>query len=192
MKPVIAQLYVLVIRGWLRFGKPIRSKIAGRFQPKLDLDIGELEFDSFDEFANWLRDHTRWRPDPGRGLLDLYPHIQHLFWQLSNNAIVEDDCDGLSYFSATCVAPYCDTPGDRYLVDIVIDPFAIELENSAHSICIFRREGKWRVLSNGRLDPGAWDTFDEAVRQNHYAAGHPVLWWGARDVYLKRVPAPLP
>ena len=193
MKRLIAQLYVLLIRTWLRWGKPVRSKIAGLFQPKADVDVADIiTFDSLSDFAGWLQQHTRWRSDPLRGLLDLYPSLGYLFWQLKNKDVVEDDCDGLSYFSAACVAPFCDSPDDRYLVDLVLDPFQIELTRSAHNICVFRRHGRWRVISNGMLEAGEWDTFDQAVRQNSYARDYTVLWWEARDINLKRVPPPKP
>lgn len=192
MKAFIANLYVLLIRAWLRWGKPVRSKVAGLFQPKVDFDVADVQFDSLSEFADWLKEHTEWRSDPVRGLFDLYPSLGHLFWQLEHNGVVQDDCDGLSYFSAACVAPYCDSPRDRYLVDIVLDPFEIELARSAHNICVFRRHGKWRVISNGMLDAGKWPTLDEAVRGNSYAQDYSVLWWEARDINLKRVPPPKP
>ncbi|MBS1252646.1 MAG: hypothetical protein MAG451_01687 [Anaerolineales bacterium] len=193
MRAFVAQTYVLLIRAWLRWGKPVRSKVAGWFQPKVAFEVGDIAaFDSLSAFAGWLEQHTNWRADPVRGLFDLYPSLGHLFWQLENDGIVEDDCDGLSYFSAACVAPYCDSPADRYLVDIVLDPFEIEVSRSAHSICIFRRDAKWRVISNGVLDAGEWDTFDAAVRGNSYARDYTVLWWEVRDVNLKRVSSPRP
>ena len=192
MKRALAALYVAFLRAWLRWGKAIPSWVYARLKPQAAIDWERVASSSLEEYAAWLQAHTRWVSDPLWGLLDLYPSLGYLFWQLEHKGVVEDDCDGLAYFALASVTPYCDTPGDRYLVDLVLDPFQISLARSAHAICVFRAGGKWRVISNGVLDPDAWDTFEDAVRQNSYARGYRVLWWAARDANLRRVPAPKP
>ena len=64
-----------------------------------------------------------------------------------------------------------------------------------HVICLFRRAGRWRMISNSLVFADAWLDFEEALQENPYAFGHPLLFYEVRDANLrfvrsKRFPVP--
>lgn len=149
-----------------------------------------LQFTSLDEYAQWLRERVEWVPDPLGGVVDSFPSLGNATFQLLSTGKFRDDCDGLAYFSAANVEPFCDRPEDRYLVTVLLNPFDIGWADAAHVMLFFKQEGKWRVISNQYLYAPAWDTFLDALQHNEYVAGRPVylaivqssqfktLWWG--------------
>jgi hypothetical protein len=149
-----------------------------------------LQFASLDEYAEWLKDHVEWVADPLGGVIDSFPSLGNAAFQLLSSGKFRDDCDGLAYFSAANVEPFCDRPEDRYLVTVLLNPFDIGWADAAHVMLFFKRAGKWRVISNQYLYAPAWDTFLDALQHNAYIAGRPVylavvqtpqfktLWWG--------------
>jgi hypothetical protein len=161
----LSKCFVFGVKNWLRWGKPLLSKTTNTFKPQLSI-ASTHTFESLEDFAEWLKAHTKWKGEPLRGLFDTYPSLEHLNWQLDTKGYVEDDCDGLAYFAAVNVIPFCDSPSDSYVVSVIFDPLEVALESFAHAICVFKSGGMWRVISNGELDPGKWQTLDEAVLEN--------------------------
>jgi hypothetical protein len=69
---------------------------------------------------------------------------------------------------------------------------SVPLSQSVHALCFFKRDGRWRVISNGELDGESWVTFAEALHLNSYCAGKLVVGREVRDAQLRRVPTPSP
>ncbi len=187
MRPVAAALFAVVIHLWLLIGKPIRTWWFNRLRPEAPVDLEKATFPTLEEYAAWLAAHTEWQPDPLGGLWDVYPSLGHLFWQLETRGKVTDDCDGLAYFAAATVKSYCDPATEPYVVSVTLNPFEVGLQLAVHAVCFFRHEGRWRCISNGWLEPGAWTTFADAIRHNSYCEGRQVVGWEVRDADLRRV-----
>jgi len=159
------------------------SRLVNLFRPRLPWR--PRLFASLDAYGEWLPTAVRWKLEPLGGLFDTFPSLGHIEWQLQTRGRFEDDCDGLAYFSANCVLPFCDDPADCYVVTVVIDPFEVGLLYAAHVLCIFRSGGFWRVISNDELYPQRWDSFEEALQQNGYCQGHRLLLVEIRDRHLR-------
>jgi len=182
-------LFALLIQLWLRIGKPIHTWWFNRLQPQVPVDLRKISFPALEEYAAWLSAHVRWKPDPLGGLWDVYPTLGHLFWQLETLGQVQDDCDGLAYFAAATVQPFCDPGTQPYVVSVTLNPFQVGLKWAVHAMCFFQHGGRWRCFSNGQLDPGAWDSLHDAILHNAYCAGRQVVRWEVRDAGLRRVSA---
>jgi hypothetical protein len=181
---------------WLK--RPF-SRVANLTKPAVSWQ--PLQFASLDEYAEWLKDHVEWVADPLGGVVDSFPSLGNAAFQLLSTGKFRDDCDGLAYFSAANVEPFCDRPEDRYLVTVLLNPFDIGWADAAHVMLFFKREGKWRVISNQVLYAPAWDTFLDALQHNDYVAGRPVylavvqtsqfktVWWGKPGPEDSRPPA---
>ena len=173
---------------WMVWLKRPFSRVANLAKPAVSWQ--PLQFASLDDYAEWLKDHVEWVADPLGGVVDSFPSQGNAAFQLLSTGKFTDDCDGLAYFSAANIEPFCDRPEDRYLVTVLINPFDIGWADSAHVMLFFKREGKWRVISNQLLYAPAWDSFLDALQGNAYVAGRPVylavvqtaqfktLWWG--------------
>ena len=170
---------------WMtRFKRPF-SRAVMRLRPSLPWQ--PLEFASLEEYAQWLPQHVRWVPDPLGGVIDFFPSLGYMAWQLFTKGEFEDDCDGLAFFSAAHVEPFCDRPEDRYLVTVLINPYEMGLANAAHVMLFFKREGKWRIISNQLLYEQRWETFLEALTGNPYVGGRPVLWTVIHDLRFRNL-----
>jgi hypothetical protein len=191
-QPLTSTAYAAAIQLWLSLGKPIRSWWFNRILPEAPLDRSQIPTDSLDAYAGWLKNHTRWVADPLGGLWDVYPSEGHLGWQLQNLRHVEDDCDGLAYFAALTVGPLVDPGSEPYVVSVTLGLGSVPLSQSVHALCFFKRDGRWRVISNGELDGESWVTFAEALHLNSYCAGKLVVGREVRDAQLRRVPTPSP
>ncbi len=192
-----------VIWGWrqgmtvwmVRLKRPF-SRLADRTRPRVPWQ--PLQFASLEEYAGWLREHAEWVADPLGGVIDSFPSLGHAAYQLLATGKFRDDCDGLAYFSAANVEPFCDHPGERYLVTVLLNPFDIGWADSAHVMLFFKQGGKWRIISNQYLYAPAWDTFIDALQRNEYVAGRTIylavvqdvnfktLWWGKPGLADKR------
>ena len=173
---------------WMVWLKRPFSRVANLTKPAVPWQ--PLQFGSLEEYAGWLRERAEWVADPLGGVIDSFPSLGHAAYQLLATGKFRDDCDGLAYFSAANVEPFCDRPEDRYLVTVLLNPFEIGWADSAHVMLFFKREGKWRVISNQYLYAPAWDTFLDALQDNAYVAGRQIylavvqnmqfktLWWG--------------
>lgn len=173
---------------WMVWLKRPFSRVANLAKPAVSWQ--PLQFASLDEYAEWLKDHVEWVADPLGGVVDSFPSLGNAAFQLLSTGKFRDDCDGLAYFSAANVEPFCDRPEDRYLVTVLLNPFDIGWADAAHVMLFFKREGKWRVISNQVLYAPVWDTFLDALQHNAYVGGRPVyltvvqspqfktLWWG--------------
>ncbi len=173
---------------WMVWLKRPFSRVANLTKPQVPWQ--PLQFSSLEEYAGWLRERAEWVADPLGGVIDSFPSLGHAAFQLLSTGKFRDDCDGLAYFSAANVEPFCDRPEDRYLVTVLLNPFEIGWADSAHVMLFFKREGKWRVISNQYLYAPVWDTFLDALQDNAYVAGRRIylavvqdvkfktLWWG--------------
>lgn len=170
---------------WMTRLKRPFSNAAARLRPSLPWQ--PLEFASLEEYGRWLPDHVRWTPDPLGGVVDFFPSLGYAAWQLFTKGEFRDDCDGLAFFSAANVEPFCDRPEDRYLVTVLINPFDVGLANAAHVMLFFKHEGQWRVISNHELYQQRWATFLDALTGNPYVAGRPVLWAAAQDLRFRNL-----
>lgn len=186
MRPIAVALFALIVQLWLLIGKPIRTWWFNRLQPQSPVDLSKVTFPSLEEYAAWLAANTKWEQDPLGGLWDVYPALGHLFWQLETRGYVADDCDGLAYFAAATVQPYCDPGTQPYVVSLTLNPFEVGLPLSVHAMCFFQHDGNWRGISNGQLDPGAWGSLRDAVLHNSYCEGRQVVRWEVRDADLRR------
>lgn len=173
---------------WMVWLKRPFSRVANLAKPAVPWQ--PLQFASLDEYAEWLKDHVEWVADPLGGVVDSFPSLGNAAYQLLSKGKFQDDCDGLAYFSAANIEPFCDRPEDRYLVTVLLNPFDIGWADSAHVMLFFKQAGKWRVISNQLLYAPAWDSFLDALQGNDYVAGRPVylavvqtsqfktVWWG--------------
>jgi hypothetical protein len=84
--------------------------------------------------------------DPLGGVVDSFPSLGNAAFQLLNTGKFRDDCDGLAYFSAANVEPFCDRPEDRYLVTELLNPFEAGWADAAHVMLFLRQGGQWRVI----------------------------------------------
>jgi hypothetical protein len=178
--------YVLGLRLYLRWLKLPISAAANRLKPQIPWQ--PRSWPDLDGYAAWLSAHAEWISDPFGGALDVFPSLGHLEWQLAHRSKVQDDCDGLACFSAANLSQFCARPEDVYVVTVVLNPFSFPekgLLYAAHVLCIFRCRDEWRVISNQYLDPGRWPTFAEAVVDNSYARGRPILYCEVRDRDLR-------
>jgi hypothetical protein len=176
--------YWRLLAAVFRWGKVPFSKLIARMRPRAPWPGHEVQWESLEAYGQWLRTHARWKPDRLRGLIDVFPTRETLAAQFRAKGYVEDDCDGLAYFSAQNVIPFADDPNKITIVTVVLDPYTFSrqpLLYAAHVILLFPHEGAWRVISNNVLYPDAYDSFAEAVQHNPYCRGHPVLWAEARD-----------
>lgn len=175
----LVALYVFGLKVWFRCGKLLLSQLVNVFRPRLPWQ--PRAFASLEAYAEWLPTAVRWKQEPWGGALDTFPTLEHIEWQLQTRGRFEDDCDGLAYFSAHNVLPFCDDHADCYVVTVVINPFEVGLLYAAHVLCFFRSDGSWRVISNDELYPQRWSSFEEALRQNSYCRGHQLLHVEIRD-----------
>ena len=159
---------------WMVWLKRPFSRLANLTKPAVPWQ--PLQFASLDEYAGWLREHADWVADPLGGVTDSFPSLGNAAYQLLSKGKFEDDCDGLAYFSAANVEPFCDRPEDRYLVTLLLNPFdaGIGWANAAHVMLFFKQGGQWRVISNQYLEAPAWDTFLDALQHNSYVGGRPI------------------
>ena len=175
--------------GWVfRWGKVPFSRIITRFQPKAPWPGHDAQWDSLEDYAQWLPQHVRWKPDRLKGLVDFFPTRETIAAQFQAKGLFEEDCDGLAYFSAQNLIPFADDPNQITLVTVVLDPFTFAenpLLYSAHVIVVFPYQGRWRVISNDTLYPDTFDSFAQAVQHNPYCRDHPILWVEARDKDLR-------
>lgn len=188
MNPLLVRPYVAVLGAYFRWMKAPLSQLTDRFTPRAPANLPE--FGSLDEYVQWMAEKLRWRSDGLGGVWDTYPSLENLSWQLENKGYVEDDCDGLAYFSATIVQRFADNDQAVYIVTVVLNPRYMPLNQAAHVLCIFRVGGTWRVISNSEIYPRRYPTFAEAVAENPYTRGQDVKLVEVRDVHLQRVAAP--
>ncbi len=173
-----------------RAGKRPRSSFLNWFRPWAQWPGHDAEWDTLEEYAQWLPRNVRWRADSLNGLIDVFPTRSTIAAQFQEKGIFEDDCDGLAYFSAQNLPQFVEDPDKIYIVTMIMDPYSFDkdaLLYAAHVITVFQHEGVWRVISNDTLYPDHYDSFAQAVQQNPYAASHPVLWAEARDKDLNRI-----
>ncbi len=171
-----------------RWGKVPFSKALGRLEKRAPWPGHDARWDSLDEYARWLPQHVRWKPDRLSGFIDAFPTKETIAAQFRDKGIFEEDCDGLAYFSAQNLVSFADDPNRITVVTVVLDPFSFKrqaLLYAAHVIVIFPYEGKWRVISNDTLYPDEFEHFAEAIQFNPYCHDHPVLWTEVRDKDLK-------
>jgi len=168
------------------------SAVANSVAPKAPWTSFAPRWDTLEDYATWLFDeqHAAWRPDPLGGLLDYFPSLDTIAAQFRDKGKFEDDCDGLALFSAQNVRQFADDPDAVYVVTLILDPFSFAekaLELAAHVICVFRREGAWRVVSNTDVFADRFPSFAAAVQKNSYCVIHPVLWAEVRNTHLRRL-----
>lgn len=175
---------------WMVWLKRPFSRVANLTKPAVPWQ--PLQFNSLDEYAGWLKEHAEWVADPLGGVIDSFPSLGNAAFQLLSTGKFQDDCDGLAYFSAANVEPFCDRPEERYLVTVLLNPFDRDIgwANAAHVMLFFKQGGQWRVISNQYLYAPAWDTLLDALQHNDYVGGRPIylaviqdakfrtLWWG--------------
>ena len=106
-----------------------------------------------------MQNHLKWRLDRLAGMLDVFPSLEYVAWQLENKGVIEDDCDGLAYVAARGALQLADSPNDVYIVTLVLDPARMAVASAAHVICVFRKAGKWYVVSNGKMDARQYPSF---------------------------------
>jgi hypothetical protein len=188
MNPLLIRPYVSVLDAHFRWMKVPLSQLTDRFAPRAPANLPA--FGSLDDYVKWMGEKLRWRSDGLGGVWDTYPSLENMAWQLENKGYIEDDCDGLAYFSALMVQPFADSERDVYIVSIVLNPRYMPLNQAAHVVCVFRTAGAWRVISNTEIYPRRYPTFAEAVAENPYTRGQEVKLVEVRDVKLQRVSAP--
>ena len=175
--------YVFGLKVWFRWGKVPLSRLADLFRPHLPWQ--QRAFASLEEYGQWLPSAVRWKQEPLGGAFDTFPSLEHIEWQLQTKGLFEDDCDGLAFFSAQNLLPFYNDPADGYVVTIIINPFQVGVQYAAHVLCIFRSSGFWRVISNDELYPQRWSSFEDALQENGYCRGHPLLHVEIRDRNLR-------
>jgi len=168
------------------------STIANAVAAKAPWSSFATRWDTLEEYAAWLkpRRYADWRPDPLGGLLDYFPSLDTIAAQFRDKGKFVDDCDGLALFSAQNVRQFADDPDAVYIVTLIMDPFSFDdkaLERAAHVICVFRREGVWRVVSNTDVFDERFPSLAAAVQKNSYCIIHPVLWAEVRNTRLRRL-----
>lgn len=172
------------------------SAVANSVAPKAPWTSFAPRWDTLEAYADWLSppqpqpQHVVWRPDPLGGLLDYFPSLDTIAAQFRDKGKFEDDCDGLALFSAQNVRQFADDPDAVYIVTLIMDPFSFDgkaLERAAHVICVFRREGVWRVVSNTDVFDERFPSLAAAVQKNSYCIIHPVLWAEVRNTRLRRL-----
>lgn len=171
-------LYIRFIATWLRYGKPALSRVAALVRAKDPVDLAalfvfskirECNPSSLEELAQWLAEHTEWISDPLWGLVDFFPSMGNMEWQLNHgDGVFRNDCDGLAYLTALAVRPFCDSAKENFLVTVIYDPTEVPVRGSAHVLNLFRYQGLWRIASNAALDPKAWETPCVALYDNSY------------------------
>jgi len=179
----LVALYVFGLKLWFRWGKLALSWVVNLFRPRLPWQ--RRAFASLEAYGEWLPGAVAWKQEPLSGAFDTFPSLEHIEWQLETRGRFEDDCDGLAYFSANNVLPFCDDPAECFVVTVIINPFEVGLLYAAHVMCIFKSEGAWRVISNDELLAQRWSTFEEALEQNPYCRGHRLLHVEVRDHNLR-------
>jgi len=189
MKRLFVRPYVAVLGSYFSRAKLPLSRMVDRTRPR-STTLNLPQFASVEDLAEWMQDHLRWRMDRLRGLLDVFPSLEHVAWQLKHKGVVEDDCDGLAFVAARGALQIADFPGDVYVVTMVLDPGKLPVDRAAHVICVFRRQSKWYVVSNGKIDARQYASFRDAVTQNEYSYGHEIKFLEARDANLERVGLP--
>ena len=168
------------------------STVANGLTPKAPWTSFAVRWDTLEDYAAWLSqpEHAAWRSDRLGGLLDFFPSLSTISAQFRDKGRFEEDCDGLALFSAQNVRQFADEADAAYVVTLILDPFSFDrnaLLLAAHVICVFRREGAWRVVSNTNLFPDRFPSFATAVQSNPSCAGHPVLWAELRGFRLRRL-----
>ncbi|NPA91915.1 MAG: hypothetical protein GXO55_10825 [Chloroflexi bacterium] len=172
-------LYVPLWATWFRWGRGILSRTVNRFRGRL---AGPNRyFESLDAFRAWWQNHTRWKSDPLQGIIDIVASLEHAQWQWAHKGIFEDDCDGLAFVAAHYLADFADDH-QCHVVTLLLNPFEYPtlwegLQLGAHVLCLFQHQGRWHVLSNTEIFDETWSTFEEALYQNPYSAGHTILWY---------------
>jgi len=193
---LLLTLYALVLGWWFRVGKVPLSKLSNLTRPGLPPTLHG--FGDLQEFAQWWEQHTEWKADPFNGAFDIFPNLANAEWQWAHGGAFRDDCDGLAYLAANQVKPFADAVNEVFVVTIITDPFSWGRQGllmAPHVICLFRRAGRWRMISNSLVFADAWLDFEEALQENPYAYGHPLLFYEVRDSNLrfvrsKRFPVP--
>jgi hypothetical protein len=186
---VVRWAYVMGLRIWFRWGRSPVSWLAARLRPRRPWQ--PRAFASLEEAAAWLSTTLVWTSDPLRGALDLIPSLENISYQLATWGQVRDDCDGLAFASAQVAVPFADRSPDGspqcYVVSVLLDPLRVNVFHCAHVMTFFRREGRWRVISNHELFPEGWDSFLDALTQNGYVRywQSPVLFAEVRDHRLR-------
>lgn len=188
MKRLFVRPYVAALGGYFSRAKLPVSRAIDRVRPKSAFHLPE--FASLDQFAEWMNRHLRWRLDRLAGMIDVFPSLEHVAWQLEKGGFVEDDCDGLAYVAAQGARQLADSADDVFIVTLVLDPTHISVKKAAHVMNVFRHQGKWHVVSNGRLDQRHYPSFWAAVTQNAYSRGHEIRFLETRNADLERVPRP--
>lgn len=181
----LVALYVFGLKTWFRWGKVPLSRLVDLWRPHLPWQ--QRSHASLEAYGQWLPTAVRWKQEPLGGAFDTLPSLEYIEWQLQTQGLFEDDCDGLAYFSAQNVLPFCDAPSDCYVVTIVINPFEVGLLYAAHVLCIFKSGGFWRVTSNDELYPQRWSSLEEALQENAYCRGHQLLHVEIRDRDLRHL-----
>ena len=189
MKELLVRPYVAAVGAYLHYAKLPLSHLTARFEHASKALLPT--FESLDEYVRWMGEHLRWRSDGFGGVWDVFPSLAGMLWQLEQQGIAEDDCDGLAFFSAQVVKAFADNEQDVYIVTLVLDPRHLPLERAAHVVCVFRSGGAWRVISNTELYPRRYTTFAAALSENPYARGQEIRLVEVRDSELRRVPAPV-
>lgn len=191
--------YVRFIAAWLRYGKPVLSKVIALIKAREPVDlkapfafskICERNPSDLEGLAQWLVEHTEWISDPLWGLLDFFPSAEHIEWQLDHgDGIFRDDCDGLAYLTALAVRPFCDDATENFLVTVIYDPLEVPVRGSAHVLNLFKHRGQWRIASNALLDSKAWETPCSALYDNGYyhqwCRGAELQYIEVRDAQLR-------
>ena len=66
---------------WMVWLKRPFSRVANRTRPSLPWI--PLNFDSLEDYAQWLPDQVEWNSDPFGGGVDFFPSLENAAWQLS-------------------------------------------------------------------------------------------------------------
>jgi hypothetical protein len=183
-------LYWRLLALSFRLLKPMLSALRNRLQPRATWPGHDATWPDLEAYAEWLPRHVRWHSDPLNGLVDTFPDRETIAAQFRAQGYFADDCDGLAFFSAQNVRNFADDPERVYIVTVVLDPYTFPqnpLLYAAHVICVFLHKGVWRVISNDTLYRQYFSSFAEAVQNNPYCAGHPVLWAEVRNAELKPI-----
>ncbi len=180
------------LRVFFRALKVPVSTLANGLAPKASWTSFAARWDTLEDYAAWLSqpEHAAWRSDRLGGLLDFFPNLSTIAAQFRDKGRFEEDCDGLALFSAQNVRQFTDETDAAYVVTLILDPFSFDqnaLQLAAHVICVFRREGAWRVVSNTSVFADRFPSFARAVQNNPYCTGHPVLWAEVRNFRLHRL-----
>ena len=193
---LLLTLYVFVLGWWFRLGKVPLSKLVNLLQPGLPPTLHS--FGDLGDFAQWWQQHTDWKADPFNGAFDIFPKLTHAEWQWAHGGIFRDDCDGLAYLAANQIKPFADAASEVFVVTVITDPFSWGKQGmlmAPHVICLFRRAGRWQMVSNSLIFADTWLDFEEALQENPYAFGHPLLCYEVGDAnlrFVRRKRFPLP